>query len=165
MFKYVATVVVAATTAQAAKDSFHLKTYVSEDCSGNAFIDTDLHFGKCTKVTDKITVAELNNAEFSHLKLSPDAENEFYLFPTEAACKEYGNKFNPDVEAAFIRSPGTGCKPCKSCGKVKSVMITDHKEKSDTQKTETNVKTDSSASSVAFSSAAVVASAVVAMLF
>ena len=115
-----------------------------------------------------ITVPELNDAAFSYLKLSPDADNEFYMFASEASCKAYGNKFNPDVEAAFIRSPGTGCKPCKSCGKVKSVMITDAKE--DTKKADTKTSSDkkvqdSSASSVEFSSAAVVVSAAVAMLF
>jgi len=166
MFKYVATVsaVVAATTVQAAGEkSFHLKTYVSEDCSGNAFIDADLHYGECKKVDDKITVSELNDAEFSILKYSPDAPHEFYMFPNEEACKEYGNSFNPDIEAAFIRSPGTGCKPCKSCGKVKSVLITDPEHKEE-EKTEVK-KEDSSASSIAFSSAAVALSATVAMLF
>ena len=166
MFKYVATIAaIAATTVNAEEGAFKLKTFTSTDCKGTAFVDTTLEFGKCVAVTNNIKVPELNDASFGTIKYSPDAASEFYMFTNTAACEEYGNKFNPQVEAAFIRSPGFGCKECQQCGNIKSVWMEKVDETSKTEtKTETKVKQDSAASTVAISGAAVVAS-VAAMFF
>jgi len=166
MFKYIASIAATAAAVQATgkvvnPDAFELEAYTSEDCSGTAMIDTTLEYGVCTEVKNHVTVEELNNAILPVLKFSPDAKNEFYMFPNVDACKAYGNKFNAAVEVAFIRSPGVGCKECKQCGNVKSVKVTEVMMAEGTKK----VKEDSAASAVAASSAALAASAAFAMLF
>lgn len=163
MFKYVATIAAVAASVQA-EEAFKLKTFTSTDCSGTAFVDTTLSFGKCVVTPEEIMVTELNDAKFSVLKYSPDAATEFYMFTNKDSCEEYGNKFNPNVEAAFIRSPGFGCKQCEKCGNVKSIWTEKADDGQESTKTETKVKEDSAASTVAISSAAV-AAAVAAMFF
>jgi hypothetical protein len=139
-----------------------MEAFTTEDCSGSPLVETQLDYGECVENKNVVTVEELNNANFPFMKFSPDAKYEFYMFPNKESCKAYGNKFNPAVEVAFIRSPGLGCKECKQCGNIKSIKMTDVMMKKEGT---TEVKEDSAASAVAASSAALVVSATFAMLF
>ena len=165
--KYATLIAATATGVFANKDSMQVKTFASTDCTGNALFDTTLAYGECTKVKNSINVEKLNNAEFSIVKKSGDHDFEFYLFPNVDSCENYGNKFNPKIEVAFIRAPGKGvCAPCTDCGSVGSLIIGDAKveEKSDKPKTKAKVE-ESSASATAISASVLAASTAFAMLF
>lgn len=165
MFKYVTLIAATATGVLANKsDSMQVKTFVSSDCSGNPLFDEKLTYGECTEIKNSINVEKLNNAEFSIVKKSGDHDYEFYLFPNVDACTNYGNKFNPKIEVAFIRAPGKGvCAPCTDCGSVGSLIVSDASTKSE-QKTK-GVEEDSSASATAISASVLAASTAFAMLF
>lgn len=170
MFKYIATIAATAAAVQATEmvvdpNAFEVEAFTTEDCAGTPLIDTKLEYGVCTENNNVVSVEALNNANFPFLKFSPDAQYEFYMFPNKESCNAYGNKFNPAVEVAFIKSPGLGCKECKQCGNIKSIKMTDVMVKKNVEKETTVVKEDSAASAVAASSAALAASAAFAMLF
>lgn len=168
MFKQFATIVATAALVQAKVDpeAIGVKTYLNDDCDGAPQVHETLFTGDCVSIKNSINVQELNDAEFNILKKSGDDPNEFYLFPSTEACKEYGNKFNKDVEVAFIRAPGRDkCYPCQNCGDVKSVkfsdvMMTEKDTKADTKKVD-----EGAASTTVASASAMVVSAVIAMLF
>lgn len=173
MFKYITAAAVVASLAHAEElesaigyasgnSSLGVKAYTTTDCSGSAYFDVVLSSGTCVPISKTVNVAPLNNAMFQVLKLSPDAANEFYMFPNADACKSYGDKFNPAVEVAFIRAPNTGCVPCKDCGNVQSI---DMNTASTTNSASATAKKDSAASTTIVSSAALIATTIFATLF
>lgn len=169
MYK-IATIVAAAAFVQAKVDpeAVSVKAYETEDCAGSPLIHETLFTGDCVATKASIDVKELNDAKFNILKKSGDDANEFYMFPNVAACKEYGNKFNKDVEVAFIRAPARNdCYPCQNCGSVKSIKMGDVMLTEKDTKPPANEKKveESSASTTVASASALMVSAAVAMLF
>jgi len=170
MIRQIATIVAAAAVAQAKLDpeAVGVKAYERENCEGNPEIFETLFTGDCVTTKKHITVKDLNDSKFNVLKKSGDDTNEMYMFESVETCKAYGNKFNPDVEVAFIRAPGRGdCYPCKDCGTIKSVKFSDvhlH-EKESTETKDMKVEDKGSASTTVASASALIVSAAVAMLF
>lgn len=169
MFKQVATIAAAAAFVNAEVDpeAVGVKTFTSENCAGDALFQETLFTGDCVQTKNSIEVAELNNAFFNVIKKSGDDDSEFYMFPNKESCKQYGNKFNPAIEVAFIKAPGrNNCFECKQCGSVKSVIFNDIKM-SETQKDDDTkvVKEDSAASATVASASALIISAAVGLLF
>lgn len=165
MFKQVATIVAAAVFVNADVDpeAVGVKAFTSENCAGDELFQETLFTGDCVQTKNSIEVAELNNAFFNIIKKSGDDDSEFYMFPNKESCKQYGNKFNPDIEVAFIRAPGRNkCYECKQCGSVKSVIFKD--VMSETTDTKTK-KEDSAASTTVASASALIISAAVGLLF
>jgi len=168
--KQFATIVAAAALVQAKvdPDAVSVKTYTTEDCTSTPQVHETLFTGDCVTIKNAINVKELNDAKFNIIKKSGDDANEFYMFPNTEACKEYGNKFNKDIEVAFIRAPSRGkCFPCQNCGDVKSIKFADVTltEKETPQNTNKNKEDSGAASTTVATSSALVVSAIVAMLF
>jgi len=166
MFKQVATIVAAAVFVNAEVDpeAVGVKTYTSENCAGETLFSETLFTGDCVQTKKSVEVKELNNAFFNIIKKSGDDDNEFYMFPNKESCKQYGNKFNPEIEVAFIRAPGrNNCYECKQCGSVKSLMFSDVEMSEGSDKTKN--KEDSAASATVVSASALIISAAVGLLF